>query len=88
MDLENLPQISTPLAWHAQEWMRLNEQLQAGQLPHAIMLAGGEHTGKSQLAIALARLLLCAAPRDGLNCGECRPCQFRSAGEHGDFVWV
>jgi DNA polymerase-3 subunit delta' len=88
MDLEDLPQISTPLAWQAQEWLRLTEQMQAGQLPHAILLAGAEHTGKSQLAVALARMLLCAAPRDGLNCGECRSCQFSRTGAHGDFLWV
>ncbi|MCB1703378.1 MAG: DNA polymerase III subunit delta' [Halioglobus sp.] len=88
MDLLNLPAISTPLPWHEQEWALLHRQLGDGQLAHALLLVGRQHTGKQQLAMALSRLLLCAQPRDSLNCGECHACQLSGTGAHGDFLWV
>jgi DNA polymerase-3 subunit delta' len=51
-------------------------------------LAGPADIGKSQLALALARLLLCAAPSAGLNCGECHACQLSARGSHGDLRWL
>ena len=88
MDLSALPAITLPLPWHGREWAKLSAQLQDDQLPHALLLAGGQHTGKSELALALARLLLCADAQDGLNCGQCHACELSAAGNHGDFKWV
>jgi len=36
----------------------------------------------------LARLLLCSAPVDGLNCGCCHGCELSAAGSHGDLRWL
>jgi DNA polymerase-3 subunit delta' len=83
-----LPAISIPLPWHAREWALINQQLVAGRLPHALLLVGRQHTGKSQLAIALSRLLLCGQPKDSLNCGNCHACELSASGGHGDFRWV
>lgn len=83
-----LPAISLPLPWHAREWSLLDQQLAAGRLPHALLLVGRQHTGKSQFAIALSRLLLCAQPEGSLNCGTCHACELSSSGGHGDFRWV
>jgi DNA polymerase-3 subunit delta' len=83
-----LPVISVPLPWHAREWALLNQQLAAGRLPHALLLVGRQRTGKSQLAIALSRLLLCAQPEGFLNCGKCHACELSASGGHGDFRWV
>jgi hypothetical protein len=47
MALNNLPQISSPLPWHVREWECLQEQFSKGQLPHALLLVGGQYTGKS-----------------------------------------
>jgi DNA polymerase-3 subunit delta' len=70
------------------EWAQLQEQLAMGQLPHALLLVGGQFTGKSQFALALSRLLLCAQA-DGLqNCGHCHACELSARGNHGDFRWV
>ncbi len=83
-----IPAVSTPLPWQAGIWARLNEQLEEGQLPHALLITGPEFIGKSRLALALTRLLLCARPVAGLNCGECHPCELSASGNHGDLRWL
>ena len=88
MELTDLPPNSAPLPWQAAIWSRFNQQLSGEQLPHALLLAGPADIGKSRLALALARLLLCAAPSGGLNCGECHACQLSARGSHGDLRWL
>lgn len=88
MELNNLPQISSPAPWHWREWKHLQEQFARGQLPHALLLVGAQYTGKSQLALALSRLLLCAHAGTSFNCGHCQACQLSASGSHGDFRWV
>ena len=86
--LTGLAPVSAPLPWQGELWSRLNQQLQDSQLPHALLLNGAEHLGKASLALALSRLLLCAAPSGGLNCGDCHPCALSASGAHGDFRWL
>jgi DNA polymerase III subunit delta' len=88
MTAEELPAISVPLPWQSETWQRLYQQLEGEQLPHALLITGVQHTGKSRLALALARLLLCEAPVAGHNCGQCHPCELSQAGTHGDFRWL
>jgi DNA polymerase III subunit delta' len=88
VDLTELPKVSSPLPWHGQEWTRLHRQLAAEQLPHALLLVGGQYTGKSQFALALSRLLLCTQTDDLYNCGRCHACELSASGGHGDFRWV
>ena len=85
---EELPAISVPLPWQASVWQQLHRQLARDELPHALLLHGVAGTGKSRLAMALARLLLCSAPVDGHNCGSCHACEMSRAGSHGDFRWL
>jgi DNA polymerase-3 subunit delta' len=84
----DIPTISAPLPWQADAWSRLHQQIDGGQLPHALLISGPEYTGKSRLALALARLLLCARPASGLNCGSCHACELSASGNHGDFRWL
>ena len=88
MEMSGLPGVSSPLPWQGSDWSRLTQQLLDDQLPHALLLSGRQYTGKSRLALALARLLLCQQPVDGLNCGECHACELSSSGSHGDFRWL
>jgi DNA polymerase-3 subunit delta' len=88
MDITQLPAVSAPLPWHLPLWQQLQEQLSLGKTPHALLLAGEPDTGVTQLALALARLLLCESPSGGLNCGQCQACRFSATGSHGDFLWI
>ncbi len=88
MELTELPQISSPLPWHLREWTHFKQQLAEGQLPHALLLVGRQYTGKSHLALALSRLLLCSQAEGSFNCGHCHACELSAGGTHGDFRWV
>ena len=88
MQLDGHPEISAPLPWQGAYWTRFSQQLTEGKLPHALLLSSPEDTGKARLALALARLLLCAAPSGGLNCGKCHACELSASGSHGDLCWL
>lgn len=80
--------VTAPLPWQAPVWERLLQQLESGRLPHGLLVSGPEYSGKSRFALALARLLLCKAPVDGLNCGRCHACNLSGSGSHGDLLWL
>jgi DNA polymerase-3 subunit delta' len=86
--LTGLPAVTAPLPWQQEAWAQFNRQLADKTLPHAMLLVGMPHSGKARLAMAMARLLLCKAPRDGLNCGSCHACELSSSGSHGDLRWL
>ena len=88
MEHSGLPRISSPLPWQGQDWSHLTTQWADDKLPHALLLVGRQYTGKSLLALALARLLLCHQPSGGLNCGQCHACELSGSGNHGDFKWL
>jgi DNA polymerase-3 subunit delta' len=88
MGLTDLPAVSQPLPWQAQVWTRLSDQLTRNRFPQALLITGAGGVGKSRLALALSRLLLCHSPREGYNCGICAACELSRSGAHGDFRWV
>ncbi|MBB1487467.1 DNA polymerase III subunit delta' [Oceanospirillum sediminis] len=79
--------VTEPLLWQQQEWKRLIERYQAGRLPHALLISGGEGIGKSHLAHALTAYLLCRTPSD-TACGDCASCQLLAAGSHPDLAEI
>ncbi len=80
--------IAQSLPWQQTQWQRIQQQLEGGRLPHAILLAGPQAVGKRTFARALAASLLCTAPQYGAACGACKSCQLLLAQSHPDFYWL
>ena len=70
--------------WLEGAWQRLGSMLEAGRVPHALLLHGPRGIGKDRLAERVAGARLCAAPNPG-PCGACRSCRLLHAGSHPDF---
>lgn len=69
--------------WQADLWQRLTAERE--RLPHALLLHGPAGIGKRDLAMELARWLLCQLPTTNGGCGECPSCQWFAQGGHPDF---
>jgi DNA polymerase III subunit delta' len=80
-------QFAAPYPWQQSEWQRILQQ-HAGQLAHALMLAGPKGLGKFQFAKSLAHYVLCLSPQSALPCGNCRCCALTKAETHPDLHWV
>lgn len=66
---------------------RLVQDARQGTVPHALLLAGPEGTGKLQTAIAFARFLLCQGPAED-SCGHCPSCVKMDKLIHPDLHFV
>lgn len=56
-----------------------------GRMPHAMLLHGPAGVGKLDMALEMARGLLCEAPMEGRACGTCDACNWFEQGNHPDF---
>lgn len=75
--------------WLGEIWQTLVARLDAGTLPHALLVCGPAGLGKRALVDALVAAALCTQRRaDGHACGECRSCRLLAAGSHPDRVLV
>lgn len=88
MALEDYPIDLSPLPWQAAEWAQLHQALQADRLHHALLFAGGEGIGKSQLALVLAHRLICQTQAAFSACGKCKSCLLLKAHTHPDLLLV
>ncbi|GGO87058.1 DNA polymerase III subunit delta' [Marinobacterium nitratireducens] len=70
--------------WLQERWRHVTRLHEAGRLPHALIVSGVQGIGKRAFAGALARYLLCQAPRDGEACGRCRSCVLHDSSGHPD----
>ena len=84
----DLPADREPLPWHRDAWSQLHRQISSGRLPHGLVFAGPQYTGKRHLALCLARRLLCSEPAGGLPCERCHACELSASGSHGDMRWL
>lgn len=75
---------SIPYPWQQPYWQSFLQQYEQQRLPHAVLLSGQKGVGKWHYAHTMADFLLCAAPRSGLACGECRSCKLNSSNTHPD----
>ena len=78
-----------PLFGHEGVKSRLAGALATGRLPQSLLLAGPRGVGKQRVALWLAQLIHCEAPRDGgaEPCGECRACRMALSLQHPDIHW-
>jgi DNA polymerase-3 subunit delta' len=77
------------LPWQRESWDRLTDQAALGRLPHALLIAGPEQSGKTTFATRFAASLLCRSGNEKKRpCDECSQCQLVRAGTHPDFLVV
>ncbi|RME71640.1 MAG: DNA polymerase III subunit delta' [Chloroflexi bacterium] len=60
----------------------LARQIETGQVPHALLITGPAHVGKSTLGRYFAQRLNCTGPQK--PCGQCRSCLKVVSGNHPD----
>lgn len=78
-----------PLPWQHSQWSQLQQAVDKGQLPHAILLAGIQGMGKHDFAKRLACALLCEQPGPFDDaCGQCRTCHWLKAESHPDLFFI
>ena len=75
------------LPWQEQVFIDLNQLVQTGRLPHALLISGAHHIGKMQLARRWAWTLFCEQSEVAF-CGQCKTCHLLKAGTHPDFLCV
>ena len=76
------PVIPDRLPWHDRQWRRVERDIRAARVPHALLLRGPAGGGKALFAARLAAALLCRS--DEPPCGECDACRLCAAGSHPD----
>ncbi|HET9048907.1 MAG TPA: DNA polymerase III subunit delta' [Chiayiivirga sp.] len=72
--------------WQQRTYAQAVAALDAGRLPHGLLLAGPAGLGKLAVARRLAGRLLCRSPSATDACGQCRSCQLLAAGTHPDLL--
>jgi DNA polymerase III subunit delta' len=81
--------MSTMAPWQKSVFDKTLAIAAQGRLAHALCLVGPEKMGKREVALHLAKALLCTKPNaDRSACGQCRGCALLSAGTHPDFLDV
>ncbi|MBQ74445.1 MAG: DNA polymerase III subunit delta' [Gammaproteobacteria bacterium] len=72
------------LPWQQSQKERLQQQIAAFRLPHALLFSGVADIGKKNFAFALGAQLLCNNPEKGQACENCSACLLVRAGTHPD----
>ena len=73
---------------HARSVTLLKTAIARNSLAHALLFTGLKGVGKSTLARAAAKSLLCLDNRDGEACNECDSCRRMDRDQHPDFMEV
>ncbi|MEW6999597.1 hypothetical protein AADZ86_18050 [Colwelliaceae bacterium BS250] len=70
-------------------WLKRNEldlqnKINQGLLPHALLLIGSNCAGQDELGVWLAHKLICQNSAQGAACGQCKGCHLLKAHSHPD----
>jgi DNA polymerase-3 subunit delta' len=81
--------MTAPYPWLEPYLASLGEVLGRDRMPHALLLSAQPGMGKTALAGAIARLLLCEERTPGhATCGRCPGCTLFQGGSHPDFFML
>jgi DNA polymerase-3 subunit delta' len=80
--------MSSNAPWQERAYGRMAEAFRAGRLGHAQLICGPAQMGKREVAIRMARRVLCETPVGDEACGTCRSCRLIAAGTHPDYRFV
>lgn len=79
---------SAVFPWHESVWRSLQERIQQGRMPHALLLVGPQGLGKRLFAESLAKARFCESPDElGHACGKCSACHWMEADTYPDY-WL
>ncbi|MCZ6502799.1 MAG: DNA polymerase III subunit delta' [Gammaproteobacteria bacterium] len=76
------------LPWQQLQKERLQQQITANRLPHALLFSGIKDIGKKDFAFAFGAQLLCTRPGGGSACNQCSSCHLLNASTHPDLRLV
>lgn len=76
------------LPWQTPQRERVQQQITANRLPHALLFSGMADIGKKNFALALGAQLLCTGADAGNACNQCSSCLLVRAGTHPDLRLV
>lgn len=85
-DVSEFPAEVVP--WLKQQFQSIVEQAENNRLPHALLLGGESHLGKTSFALTFANYLLCKHSEQGQICGNCKGCHLTRAGNHPDLKLI
>lgn len=76
------------LTWLQGIYQDVAKRLDNRQLHHGLIFHGKDGIGKSQLCLALAKLLLCKSRTIDTPCNQCQSCKLFNADNHPDFLQI
>ena len=76
------------LVGHSYQRQALARLRRRGILPSTLLFAGPVGTGKRQVALELARALLCESQESDTACDNCKSCSLSRVGNHPDLLTV
>lgn len=75
--------------WQANQWLQWQQSVQAGRMPHAVLLTGIAGTGKAAFAAHAAQALLCqSVTAAGDPCDMCHACRLVITNAHPNVYHV
>lgn len=86
----NLTSFSPEHSWLKESFAQITRSFDADKLPHGLLLVAPNQSGKSLLAMSLAKSLLCEQSKQQFSqaCGECKSCKLIDAQSHPDLSRV